>query len=241
MGVQAVLDSSDSYYEFWYCELLLDVGEAAANGRMSDVSTSWPGAAGGAASQHTALALFGEAHERARESMQVAEGLGWIIDVALDNLTLGRSALLTAICRESDDLAEAGRCIDVALAGLQQAGQKHYLARGFLGRAALRRYRGDLDGAETDAGEALEIAQSCNMLPFEVDAMIEKCSLELVRKTEGFRERAMECLRKARSVMTDKGYWRRLVQVKILETVLEPGGLSSNSPPLALRCLERPT
>ncbi|MCF6286713.1 MAG: hypothetical protein L3K26_16195, partial [Candidatus Hydrogenedentes bacterium] len=82
-------------------------------------------------------------------------------------------------------LEQAGVHLDKSVKLLLEAGQQDHLPRGFLARAALRRVRGDFDAAKTDLKEAESIAKRSSMLPFQVDASLERCRWHLAQDDKG--------------------------------------------------------
>ena len=86
----------------------------------------------------------------------------WILDIALDTLTLGRAHLALALQSLAsglrpksarDDARAAAARLDEAVEGLRASGQNDYVPRGLLARAAFRRAIGDWDGAARDLDE----------------------------------------------------------------------------------------
>ncbi len=75
-----------------------------------------------------------------------------LLDVALEELALGRAHLQQAQSTGSPDYADASAHLEQALQGLRQAGQQDYLPRGLLARAELHRVRGAWDAARRGRG-----------------------------------------------------------------------------------------
>lgn len=194
-----------SYYGFWYCELLLDEGEIYAL-QSAEID-------------HRALEIFRNARERATGTMEFAQSHRWVIDIALDHLTIGRSLLLERRFGAHGDLSEAAHHLDRAVEGAQQAGQMHYLVRCFLARATLRCHLPRFSEAESDLSEALEIARSCRMKPFEVDCLLQKTHLGIA--TDSL-ERAKKNLIAAERIIREIKYKRREQEAAILRATLFP-------------------
>ena len=112
---------------FRYCDLLL------ANGESSQVL------------------------ERAEYALTISERNQWLLDIALDHLSLGRAHL------QQQQLELAQQHIDQAVDGLRDAGYQYYLPRGLLARAELYRQQGDYGKAEKDLQEVFEIADRSEM------------------------------------------------------------------------------
>ena len=112
---------------FQYCDLLLALGESQ------------------------------QVLERAKYALTISERNQRLLDIALDNLSLGRAHL------HQQQLEPAQQHLDQAVDGLRDAGIQDYLARGLLARAELHRQQGDYREAEKDLKEVFEIAERGEM------------------------------------------------------------------------------
>jgi tetratricopeptide (TPR) repeat protein len=82
-----------------------------------------------------------------------------LLDIALDELSLGRAAHLEALATGSGDFSAAVAYLDQAVEGLKKAGHMHAPSPlGLLARAALYRDMKRYDQAQADLAEVLEIA-----------------------------------------------------------------------------------
>jgi hypothetical protein len=101
--------------------------------------------------------------KRVAHTLSIAENNRWLLDVALDHLTMGRAALYAAILEAaSTDFRVAHSELDAAVTGLRRAGTQDYLPCGLLTRARLRFLEGQRTGpgsAQEDLDEAWEIAE----------------------------------------------------------------------------------
>jgi tetratricopeptide (TPR) repeat protein len=101
--------------------------------------------------------------QRAVQTLKIAERNNWLLDIALDHLTLGRAALYEAILGSpNSDLRIAISEIDAAIAGLHRAAHNEFIVRGLLTQAWLRFRTGARSGTESaqeDLDEAWEIAE----------------------------------------------------------------------------------
>ncbi|MDH4136579.1 MAG: hypothetical protein OEW09_07690, partial [Anaerolineae bacterium] len=140
-----------------------------------------------------------------------------LLDIALENLSLGRAHLLQAQQEGSHDFVQAAAYLDQAMDGLRQAGQQDELPRGLLARAELRRVKGSLDRARADLDEALSIATRGGMRLHEADCHLEYARLHLAC---GEQEKAQESLAKAKEMIEDMGYHRRDGEMAELEEML---------------------
>ena len=146
---------------YWFCDLLLSQGRAAA------------------------------AHDRAAQTIEVARRNHWVRDVALDILTLGRAHLAMALrSLATEDSAESAAAdaratfgrLDEAVEGLRASGRNDHLPRGLLARAAFRRAIGDWDGAARYLDEVDEIAEPGPMRLYLCDGALERARLALARR-----------------------------------------------------------
>ena len=150
--------------------------------------------------------------------------------IALDHLTLGRAHLQLA--QHAGDNSTLN--LELATSNLEHSGGRpaaggttDELPRGLLARAELYRVQGEFEKAERDLEEALEIATRGGMRLFEAD-----CYLEIVRlllaggplprslPSQGREADAREYLQKAREMIEEMGYGRRLPEVEALERAL---------------------
>jgi tetratricopeptide (TPR) repeat protein len=145
---------------FRYCDLLLSQGQPAA------------------------------ARNRAAQTFEWVRPKNWVLDIALDTLTLGRAhlalALETAARGLSADNAHAdvrvaAARLDEALEGLGASGQNHHVPRGLLARAIFRRAIGGWDGAARDLDEAQGVAEPGPMGLYLCDCALERARVALAR------------------------------------------------------------
>jgi tetratricopeptide (TPR) repeat protein len=182
-----------SLWGFRYCDLLLAGAERAAGGGPED---------------RRAGEACDEAERRAAQTLEWVKPQNWILDIALDHLTLARSRLYRAILGSSPpDAAEPE--IDQAIDGLRRAGQSDHVPRGLLTRAWLRSARNDPDGARADLAEAREIAERGPMPLVLADVHLYRARL--------FHDRA--ALGEARRLVEKHGYGRRREELEDLEAV----------------------
>lgn len=164
-----------------------------------------------------------EVLERAKQTLEWSNTQGFLLDIALDYLTLGRAHLCLVLTpREpaspkedrTAGLTEAAEHLDRAVASLRRAGREDYLPRGLLARAALRRFRSDFTGAAVDLTEALEIAERGRMRLYECDAHLEWARL---CRDQGDIATARRHVARARVLVNETGYGRREREVRWLE------------------------
>jgi hypothetical protein len=144
---------------FQYCELLVAKGDVAA------------------------------ARDRAISTVSIAQQNGWLLNIALDTLTLGRASLALALGSTENQYDEHRRQnariayerLDEAIAGLRSASLSEFSIRGLLARAIFRRNVGDWEGTSRDLAEVEEIAEPGSMQLFLCDAALECARLAFAR------------------------------------------------------------
>jgi len=110
----------------------------------------------------------------------------WLLDIALDHLTLGRAALYEAILSGSS-LDTCHSSLDNAVSGLRRAGTMDHIPSGLLTRAWLRYLTGACTGpesAQSDLDEAWEIAERGPMRLHMADILLTRCRLFGMRSAE---------------------------------------------------------
>jgi tetratricopeptide (TPR) repeat protein len=121
-----------------YCDLLLSCGDAS------------------------------EVKRRASETIKIAQDNNWLLDIALDTLSLGYAALVL------DNWSEARTRLDAAIDALHAAGTTHHVPRGYLARAAFYRVIGDLALAAQDLDDAADIADRSGLKLHQCDIALER-------------------------------------------------------------------
>ncbi len=119
-----------------YCSLLLEKGEAE------------------------------EALDRGGYGLEISARNNWLMQMAMDHLTLGRS--LEALGKKE----EAKKELDLAVDGMRRAGKVQYMPIVLLNRAAFFLRCSDLEAARKDLEEAMEIAERCGMVLYEADGLL---------------------------------------------------------------------
>jgi tetratricopeptide (TPR) repeat protein len=187
-----------SLWGHWYCDLLLGKAEPGDGSGLDGVQA--------AAYREASF----EVEDRARYAFEIAIENRWLLEIALDHLSLGRAHLGIALTSAAPDFAAAREHLSRAVTGLRQAGDEMYIPRGLLARAALHRLTGDHSLARADLTEAHDIALRGNMRLHETDAHLEWTRLH--RDTDDLAA-AREHLAKARALVDATGYERRRREV----------------------------
>jgi len=122
------------------------------------------------------LGRYHEVLERAEASLEWAKEVynASLLDIALDNLSIGRSHMLMSI-QEGKGFSDAENSLSKAVNGLREAGTQHYLPCGLLARATLCRHQGNFPKSWTDLDETREIAEYGNMKLHLTDYYLEAC------------------------------------------------------------------
>ena len=202
---------------FQYCDLLLGQAERGA----------WPAVLGGGRRQD-ALASCRAVSERTTQTLTWAEDhRAPLFDIALDHLTLGRSALFEAVLSGAGPggFARANTHLADAVDGLRRAGMQDQLPRGLLTRAWLRAVVGKLTGADSaqgDLDEAWEIAERGPMPLFQADVHLYRARLFGKAKTgENYPwDSPQHDLAEARRLIEKHGYGRRKEELEDAEAAL---------------------
>jgi hypothetical protein len=177
---------------FRYGELLLAEAEQAA----------WGGPAAGEGSEGCA-----QVAQRVAQTLPIAKHNNWLLDIALDHLTLARCALYADLLHRRTPGQDTQQHTEAAVAGLRQAGTMDHLPRGLLTRAWLRHSLHDLPGAQADLAEAQRIAERGGMRLFLADIALTRARL--------FEDKAE--LAKARALIEECGYGRRVPELEDAE------------------------
>ena len=147
-----------------------------------------------------------EVKERAAWALKIAWDNNWLLDIALDNLSLGHASVLEGQRSRTGDTTQAAEFLQRAVDGLRRAGQMDYLPRGLLARAELHRVNGDYGRAERDLAEVLRIATRGSMNLYLADYHLESARLHLA---QGNQDKAREHYTTAKEMIERMGYHRR--------------------------------
>jgi hypothetical protein len=166
---------------FQYCDLLLADAER----------TAWQHWLGEEVGSNDTTIACDAVTERAVDALGEAKSNRWLLDIALNHLTLARGTLYKG--------EPARDHISAAVEGLRAAGDMSHLPRGLLTRAWARCLSGDEPGSRADLDEAWEIAERGPMPLIQADIQLTRARL--------FRDRV--ALEEARRLIEKHGYHRR--------------------------------
>ncbi len=201
---------------FLYCELLLADAERAA--WRGFLGLEGAGVAGGQGKQsfpqrrsqtgvwereegRGEVETCDEVAERAKQTLGWATTRGFLLDIGLDHLTLGRAAWYGALLggAAGRPVPPAASHLDDAVDGLRASGQMQLLPLGLLTRAWSRCWQGDVAGSRDDLDEAWEIAERGSMKLHQADVQLTRARL--------FRDH--KALDRAAELIQKHGYYRR--------------------------------
>jgi tetratricopeptide (TPR) repeat protein len=209
---------------FRYCDLLLaEIEREAAKKVRSSVAGSW---------ELELVNACSSVKQRVEHTLNIAENNNWLLDIALDHLTLGRGALYRAILEQANFRQPSAGLfhIENAVTGLRRAGVQDYLLRGLLTRAWLRWLTGlctGHDSAQADLDEAWEIAERGPMPLFMADIHLYRARLFGEMKDEGGMmkypwQSPQHDLAEARRLIEKHGYLRRMGELEDAEAAIKP-------------------
>ena len=174
---------------------------------------------------------YQEVQKRARQTLEWSTNEKFLLDIALDKLSLGRAFLLQALAKTTDSslrasvFNQARDYLQQAVAGLREAGVQEYLSRSLFARAACYRAQNEFAPAWADLEEAREIAERGEMKLFLADYHLEAGRVALAEGeglgAEGKREEARGHLEIAAKMIEEMGYGRRKPEVEELQRQLE--------------------
>lgn len=175
----------DSLAGFWYCDLLLAKGQHA------------------------------EVIDRASRTVRIAVENNWPIDIAVDNLSIGRALLASEREKKRPSFRKAESFLNRAVNGLKSAASADYLPWALISRAQYWRLIKEYDRAQRDLSELSRLATNSEMQLFLVDFNIESSLLLTARgDVEGARIHWSVAKKSANTM----GYRRRLIE---MEAVVE--------------------
>jgi hypothetical protein len=164
--------------------------------------------------------------ERAARTLQWVERVNLsLLDIALDQLTVGRAALYAAILEglALDRLDSCRASLQRAVEGLRRAGTQEFLPLGLLTRAWLRCLTGAHTGPESarsDLNEAWEIAERGPMPLFMADIHLHRARLFGLSEDRPANypwTSPQHDLAEARRLIEKHGYWRRKEELEDAE------------------------
>jgi tetratricopeptide (TPR) repeat protein len=162
------------------------------------------------------LGKYKEVMERAEKALEIVlRGSRNLLDIALNNLSLGWAWMMQVKEEGSDDFQRAMDYLNRAVAGLREAGYQEFLPRGLFARAECYRLQNQFSNAWDDLNEAQEIAELGSMKLHLVDYHLEAGRL---REAEGKKQEAEGHFLKAKEMIEETGYYRRSEEAEKLRS-----------------------
>jgi tetratricopeptide (TPR) repeat protein len=158
------------------------------------------------------LLTQGESEEvlrRATQTLEWVEKQGWLLDIALDHLSLGRA--------HAPSFAEAAKHLDESVSGLRRAGTLDMLPRGLLARAAHFRHTHDWAKAQHNLEEVRVLATRCGMRLHLTDYHLEQARLLIDEQRV---PEALPHYEAAKKLIEETGYHRRDTEIADLRREL---------------------
>ena len=163
------------------------------------------------------LGKYRDVLSRAGQTLEWAKKQRYLLDIALDNFSLGRAHMLQTRQDGNHDFSHAVTHLNTAVKDLRQAGAQEFIVRGLLARAELHRVRRDFPKAQHDLDEAMRIAERGAMRLHKADCHLEYARLYLAMDKK---EDAINNLETAKKMIHKMGYHRRDKDVEEIEEKL---------------------
>ncbi|MCP4353093.1 MAG: TIR domain-containing protein [Desulfobacterales bacterium] len=159
---------------------------------------------------------YREVQKRACQTLEWATQVKFLLEIALDKLSLGHTHLLQAQEQRTGDFTQARDYLNQSVDGLRESGYQYFLPLGLFARAALHRIQQEFPTAWDDLEEAHEIAERGSMGIFLADYHLEAARLHLAQNQP---EKARKHLETAEGMIEKMGYGRRKGEVDELRGV----------------------
>jgi len=222
-----------------YCDLLLDAAERAAWQRILESEGYQPAVLsilperGHRANKQSDIQdrwafevlACRKVAQRAAQTLNWVKRTNWLVDIALDHLTLGRVALYEAILTSSL-LTPCGAAFEEAIDGLRHAAAQTEMPRALASRACFWFLEGKCTGpesAQSDLDEAWELTERGPMPLFLADIHLHRARLFWQSGASGRQypwESPQKDLAEARRLIEKHGYWRRKEELEDAESAI---------------------
>ncbi len=158
---------------------------------------------------------YQDVQKKVSQTIEIAKEQRWLLNIALDNLSIGRAHFLQAIHEKKYDFNRAAEHLNLAVDGLRRAGQQQYMPHGLLSRSELYIVRREFDKAQRDLNEAMTIAERGGMGLHQADCYLGYARLYLAMGDKG---KARESLATAREMIVKMSYHLRDDELAVLES-----------------------
>lgn len=163
--------------------------------------------------------LVDDVLDRARRALAWSSAEGWLLETALDRLSLARALLAAAGPDQPTHIAAARGELEAAVEGLRRAGRQDRLPPALIARAELRRRLGDVGRALDDLNDALRMAERGSMRLHRVDCHLALARTYLDAGPDGHAQ-AAEHLQLVEAGIAVTGYGRRTAEHQSLSADL---------------------
>jgi tetratricopeptide (TPR) repeat protein len=154
--------------------------------------------------------MYHEVIKQAEKTLEWGKKGGILLDIALDNLSLGHAWMKLEQKNGNNDFKYAMEFLNRAVSGLQEASRNDYLPRALFVRAECYRRQKQFSKVWDDLNEALEIADSGSMKLYIADYHLEAGKL---CAAQGKQPDARKHFTPAKEMMEEMGYLRKLQEV----------------------------
>ena len=218
---------------FYYCDLLLTEAERVAWRTLLATGRGEEANAEDRSTAATSVASCRAISERAAQTLKWVTTQNWLLDIALDRLTLGRAAHYGAVLESTEErrgLTSAATELDAAADGLRGSGYQNHIPGGLLTRAwcscvaatrhrLLNRQKQAVEGetsAQRNLDDAWEIAERGPIPLLLADIHLYRARLfhaatpyPWAADLDGHARGPLDDLAEARRLIEKHGYWRR--------------------------------
>ena len=144
--------------------------------------------------------------KRGQYALEIAQNESQLLDIGLNRLTIARAQQ-----NRNTDPSEPVTRFDEAVLGIRKANKMNFLPTVLLARAYFLRDQQDIEAAECDMEESLNLIQTCGMKLYTVDRALLRGHLNLDQK-----DSANECYKTAKELIAATGYHLRLPELELL-------------------------
>ncbi len=126
-----------------------------------------------------------EVLKRSKTTLEWIKRKSWLLDIALDTLTIGKALMLIELNTKSSNFKETTYYLNQAGDSLRKAGDQEFIPLGLLARAALFRHQRKFRAAWEDLDEVWEIASYSGMRLHLTDYHLEAARLVQTQLEDG--------------------------------------------------------
>ena len=161
---------------------------------------------------------YTEVIRRVHYTLDISTRKNWSLDIALDNISLGRAYLLQEKLEVTGNWSDARTYLSRAVNKLREIGRNDYLPLAIIARAELFILSGEYLRAKTDLDEAFGVATRCEMGQYEADCRLQYVNFFL---RQGDLKKARSHYKMARKMIEDMGYHRYDKDIADIERLIK--------------------